>query len=310
MYKIFISFLLLFTCLASLAQNSETVYLDASDSSSNLYVTVTPTLKPFKGLLVLVPGMFQKAADVLIQTDLPKYAAQKGLLTIIPTFKNGVGAFGIDSVTQFSLLELLQHLNKQYPVQGLPLYLGGFSIGGSCAIKYAELAKANNYKIKPAAVFAIDAPLDFERMYRNMLRETRLPNSDPAAVEESKYMLKYFLQELGGTPDEAPDQYEKISPYLFRDTTQRAIRLLLGTPVRLYTEPDVEFWLKMGVDYSLMNAFDLAAFYNELLRLGHSNISLILTTNKGYRQPGNVRFPHAWSIAEPAELVKWLMTQK
>ena len=59
-----------------------------------------------------------------------------------------------------------------------------------------------------------------------------------------------------------------------------------------------------------MNAFDFAAMTNELKRMGNKKIELIITDNKGYRQPGNIRHPHSWSIAEPKDLVKWLLNQK
>jgi hypothetical protein len=58
-----------------------------------------------------------------------------------------------------------------------------------------------------------------------------------------------------------------------------------------------------------MNAFDFAALTNELKRLGNKKIALITTVNKGYRKPDNKRHPHSWSIAEPADLVKWLLAQ-
>jgi hypothetical protein len=104
--------------------------------------------------------------------------------------------------------------------------------------------------------------------------------------------------------------YHKLSPYSFNDTTQQAIKPLVDLPIRLYTEPDVLWWLNDGLDYWGMNAFDFAALTNELRRLGNKKITLITTTNKGYRKPDNKRHPHSWSIAEPNDLVNWLLAQK
>jgi hypothetical protein len=59
-----------------------------------------------------------------------------------------------------------------------------------------------------------------------------------------------------------------------------------------------------------MNAFDFAALTNELKRMGNTNMTLIVTDNKGYRRPDNEKHPHSWSIAEPKELVRWLLAQK
>jgi hypothetical protein len=306
-FSIFLAFVVF--CSISFAQKVETIYLNPTDSTSNLYVIVYPPKLPWKGYAFFIPGMFQKATDVLVQTDLPKYAAQQGMLTIVPTFKTGIASFGIDTATQASFLELLRYVNTTYKLDVLPFYVGGFSIGGTCAIKYAELALSNNYAIKPAAVFAIDSPLDFERAYNNMLRETRLPNSPEEALAESNYILKRSRKEFGGSPSDHLLNYHLMSPYSFNDTTQHAIKPLVNLPIRLYTEPDVQWWLDEGVDYSLMNAFDFAAMTNELQRLGSTKVELITTNNKGYRKPGNERHPHSWSIAEPKELVSWLLKQ-
>lgn len=294
----------------SIGQKVETVYLNPEDSTSNFYILVYPPSLPWNDLLFLIPGMFQGAADVLLQTELPKYAAQQGILTVIPVFKTGISSFGIDTVTQASFLEILNHVTSRHKLIVRRFYVGGFSIGGTCAIKYAELALSNNYPVKPSAVFALDAPLDFERMYKAMLRETRLPNTGEDAMAEDNYILKRCLKVFGGTPDEALQNYHKISPYSFYDTTHHAIKPLVNLPIRLYTEPDVQWWIKDGSDYSIMNAFDFAAMTNELKRFGSTKVELILTENKGYRKPANKRHPHSWSIAEPTDLVKWLQSHK
>ncbi|MGZ5247150.1 MAG: hypothetical protein ACXWV5_08910 [Flavitalea sp.] len=253
--------------------------------------------------------MFQIPKDILTETELPNIAAREGILTIIPTFKMGISSFGIDSATQSSFLEILQDVTNRNKLSGQRFFVGGFSVGGTCAIKYAELALSRNYPIKPTAVFAIDSPLDFERAYKNMLRETRLPNSSEDGLAESNYILKRSRLEFGGTPWENIEAYYKLSPYSFNDTTQSAIKPLINLPIRLYTEPDVLWWIKEGVDYSLMNAFDFAAMTNELKRMGNTKIELILTEDKGYRKSVNLRHPHSWSIAEPGDLVKWLLNQ-
>jgi hypothetical protein len=142
-----------------------------------------------------------------------------------------------------------------------------------------------------------------------MIRELRFPGTGKEVQEENNYMLKRFEKEFGGTPANVLANYHKLSPYSFSDTTQQTIKPLVNLPIRLYTEPDVLWWLNDGLDYSGMNAFDFAALTNELRRLGNKRITLITTANKGYRKPDNKRHPHSWSIAEPADLVKWLLAQ-
>jgi hypothetical protein len=306
------SFFLLavFICTFSYSQKTETVFLDAKDSTSNLYVIVYPPKLPFKGYLFLIPGMFQKPQDVLKQTDLPIIAAQQGLLTIIPTFKTGISSFGIDTASQASFLDILNHVRSEHKLNDQRFYVGGFSIGGTTAIKYAELALSGNYPVKPFAVFAIDAPLDFERMYNSSLRSIRFEGTGKDLLAQNKYMLKRYEQEFGGAPSDFLKFYYKGSPYSFSDTTKQAIQPLVNLAIRLYTEPDIQWWLNVGADYSGMNAFDFAAMTNDLRRMGNTKITLITTTDKGYRKPENKRHPHSWSIAEPNDLVKWMLTQK
>ncbi|HZH67431.1 MAG TPA: hypothetical protein VEY10_21245 [Flavisolibacter sp.] len=284
--------------------------MNAKDSSRNMYIIVYPSKLPWSGYMFLIPGMFQKPMDVLTQTELPKYAARQGILTIIPTFKTGISSIGIDSASQASLLEILSYVTVKHKLTNTRFYLGGFSIGGTCALKYAELALSNNYSIKPSAIFAIDSPLDFERMYNAFLREKRLPNRPKDAAAEGDYMLKRYITLFGGPPSQALTEYHNICPYSFNDTTQQAIKPLVDFPIRLYTEPDVQWWLNDGADYSGMNSFDFAALTNELKRMGSTKITLITTDNKGYRKPENRRHPHSWSIAEPKDLVDWLLIQK
>ncbi|HEX7845645.1 MAG TPA: hypothetical protein VF476_07550, partial [Chitinophagaceae bacterium] len=92
MYKLSVVLLSLFLCKISIGQKIERVYLTPGDSSSNLYIILHPPKLPVKGYMFLVPGMFQKAEDVLLQTDLPKHAAQQGILTVIVTFKTGISS--------------------------------------------------------------------------------------------------------------------------------------------------------------------------------------------------------------------------
>ena len=117
-------------------------------------------------------------------------------------------------------------------------------------------------------------------------------------------------KEMGGTPETALQNFYNNSPYSFSDTTQRAIKALLKTPIMIISEPDIQWWLtQRGYDYSYINITDQAAMINELQKLGNDKAVLITTTEKGYRKSNNVRHPHSWSIADPKQTVKWLQSQ-
>jgi len=144
-------------------------------------------------------------------------------------------------------------------------------------VKYAELAVKNSYTIKPKAVFAVDPPLDWERFYNSAKRVVRL--SDPAQVNgEVTYMIDRIEKEMKGTPQTALENFYNTSPYSFSDTTQRAIKNLVNTPIMIISEPDIQWWLtNRGYDFSYINITDHAAMINELQRLGNNNAVLITT---------------------------------
>ena len=283
----------------------EKVFLDKTDTTKNCYTIIYPPKLPWTGYLFLIPGFGETAENVLQQTDLPKKLAQNRILTIIPTFQDGVLSFGVDSLSQQTFDKILKDVTSKHKLIDQKFYIGGFSIGGSCAIKYAE-----NATIKPTAVFTIDPPLDFERFYNSAKRDIRLSKNNDAN-QENVYMIDRLEKETGGSPKTNLTEYYSLSPYSFSDTTQTAIKKLINLPLRIYTEPDINWWLKeRSADFKIMNSTEGSAMINELNRLGNQTAELVTTQNKGYRKPDNRRHPHSWSIVENDELIKWLLKQK
>jgi dienelactone hydrolase len=305
MPRLLTTLLAFFILTNTYGQRLEKVFLEKGDTSRNCYTLVYPPARPWKGYLVLVPGFGETAHNVLQQTSLPLEAARKGLLTIIPTLHQGTQSFGVDSASQQALRRIVSDVARKHDVRNLRCYVGGFSIGGSTAIKFAELASN-----KPAAVFAIDPPLDFEQFYHAAQRDIRLAaGGQPSA--ENVYMVDRIKQEMGGPPETVRPQYYRVSPYSFADTSQTAIKRLLQVPLRLYSEPDIQWWLSQRrADLTSMNVTMCSAMINELNRLGNRQATLVVTQDKGYRKPTNQRHPHAWSIADSGELVAWLLQQR
>jgi hypothetical protein len=299
--------LLFCTSLAtsSIAQKTEKVFLDKNDTTANSYIIIYPTTNHWKGFMFVMPGFGESPEFVLMQTDFPKHAAASGILTIIPTFKTGVTSIGFDDATQQSFQKIFEDVYNKYKLVDLPLFVGGFSIGGTCAIKFAE-----NASIKPNAVFAIDPPLDFERFYNTCIRNIRLSKTT-APNPEAVYMVDRLEKEMQGTPTTNLQNYYKYSPFSYSDTNQTEIKKLVSIPIRIYSEPDINWWIKeRGADLSSMNIFDISCFINELKRLGNTKATLVATQNKGFRKPDNRRHPHSWSIMNKTEIVKWLLSQK
>jgi len=283
----------------------EKVFLDEKDTTKNCYAILYPPKLPYIGYIFLMPGFGETAEDVLQQTDLPNKLALHGILTIIPTFQDGVLSFGVDRLSQQTFDKILKDVTAKHQLIEQKFYVGGFSIGGSCAIKYAE-----NAAIKPTAVFAIDPPLDLERFYNSAKRDIRL-SKDGEANPENIYMIERLEKETGGNPTTHLAEYYKISPYSFSDTAQTEIKKLSNIPLRIYTEPDINWWLQeRGADFTSINATTCSAMINELNRLGNQNAVLLTTQNKGYIKPDNRRHPHSWSIVDNDELIQWLLKQK
>lgn len=275
-----------------------------------MYIAVFPESGYISSFMFLLDGFGNVPQDVLVQTGIPKLASKHGILTIIPILKTGSLYFGSDTASQQSLKQMITLVETKYHLKGKDFYIGGFSIGGTCAVKYAELSVQNNYDIKPKAVFAIDPPLDWQRFYNAALRVVRLSGSDKVNTEVT-YMIDRIKEEMGGTPETALENFFNNSPYSFSDTTQRAIKTLLKIPIMIISEPDAQWWLSQrGYDYSYINITDQAAMINELQKLGNDKAVLITTVGKGYRKPNNNRHPHSWSIADPGKTIQWLLSQK
>lgn len=305
MLKTLISVVTILLLNTVFSQKTETVSFDKNDPTKNSYTIIYPDALPWKGYLFLIPGFGENAERVLLQTNLPLEAAKSGLLTIIPSLQDGVLSFGVDSVSQQTLQKIVDDVVAKQKLSSLNFFIGGFSIGGSTAIKFAE-----NAKIKPKAVFAIDPPLDFERFYHSALRDLRL-TTNGNENQENGYMGMRIQEIMGGTPETALANYYAVSPYSFTDESQTAVKKLINMPLRIYSEPDIAWWMKeRNTDVTHMNIVDCSAMIHELNRLGNQQAVLIITQNKGFRKPDNKRHPHSWSIVDNSELIQWLLTQK
>ena len=291
--------------ITGLAQKTEKVVLDKTFSSEEGYLAVFPENPP-TGFLILVGSYGETAEEVLRNSSIPAEASKRGILTIVPIFQMGTASIGFDQATQESFRRIADHAIEKHQLHKIPFFVGGFSIGGTAAVKFAELAVQNGHSKKPNAVFAVDPPLDFERLYYSAKRNIRL-SKESAPPKESQFLVLRLEDEFGGSPDKLLENYTAASPYSFSDTTQTAIKNLIHTPIRIYIEPDVDFFMSKGIDLSGTNALDASAFVNELQRLGNNGAELLVTKEKGFREPGHQKNPHSWSIVDAPDLVQWLL---
>lgn len=293
MKKIQLIFCLLFLTGICYAQSPQKIENDVLFGNGCYYFQVVPNPKELKGVLVLVPGYLENPLSVSAQSTILQEAAKNNLAVMMVNLSKNNEEFPIDQPSLTKLGAMIKHF---YTHQNLPtatkLFIGGFSIGGTCALKfYAE--KHKEFKI--VKVFAIDPPLDMVRLRKSMLKG-----------RERDFVTK--LDVLNTQHKPAEQSLKELSVYNPDHTTLEMLPDYTSTALRFYSEPDILWWIKnRNMDLSDMNITDDAGYINKLLQKSpNQRVELILTENKGIRNGGQ-RHPHSWSIVDPIDLMKWLL---
>jgi pimeloyl-ACP methyl ester carboxylesterase len=292
-----------------LGQKTRVVNPDPQDSLAGSYRIYDPSGKP-AALLVLIPGGAathdEYTAEGSTPSMLPQKLAGHQITTIVPA--GGGYSHWLEDGWLKHLDAIVAETLTTHRIPADRVVVGGFSAGGTAAVRYAEFCAAGRSaaRVKIRGVFAVDAPLDFSRFWRGETLAVRR-GADPRFVNEAKAVLADMRRVLGGSPDDEPAHYLKGSPFsAFADGGGQA-RLLADVPMRLYTEPDIRWWMEnRKVDYYSMNALDAAGLILQLQLLGNRQAQLITTQGRGIRPDGN-RHPHSWSIVDENELEAWIL---
>lgn len=299
--KVVLSALLL-SSVASAAQDNGVVCAKQFKTTNNCYRLYKPVGPP-RGLVVLLP-YFGSDANAFSSAALPALLRKLNVMTMTVS----ASGYILDQTQELATLNSL--ITEVVREQKIPLgqvIIGGVSAGGTGAIRYAEycLLGHRDRDIGPAAVFSVDAPLDFERLWKS--EKLNLQRADPkSSLQESQALLDVLRSAMGGSPAAVRQAYRDRSPFIASEKKGGNAQLLKNTPVRLYTEPDVVWMIEnLGLDYYTINAIDQAALVLQLRALGNARVELITTTGKGFRPPGN-RNPHSWSIVDEPELADWI----
>jgi pimeloyl-ACP methyl ester carboxylesterase len=293
-----------------IGQQTRVVQPNPQDSLAGSYRIYEPAGKPV-GLLVLIPGGAASHDEFGTEGSTPSMLPQRlgqQMVTIVPS------AGGFSHWLEDGFLKHLDAIvaetltNHRIPTDRV--VVGGFSAGGTAAVRYAEYCAARQSAagVRVRGVFAVDAPLDFGRFWRGETLAVRR-EAHPRFVGEAKMVLAAMRDVLGGSPEEHPARYIQMSPFSAFAEGGGQARLLAGVAMRLYTEPDIDWWMtNRKVDYYSMNAVDAAAFILQLQLLGNRQAELITTQGRGVR-PDGVRHPHSWSIVDEPELGAWILRQ-
>jgi hypothetical protein len=154
---------------------------------------------------------------------------------------------------------------------------------------------------KLKAVFAIDPPLDLNRMYSSAENKARYNCKSKLIRKEGLFIRNYLRRTLHGSPVEKPDEYLKHSAYSANAQGGGNARILKKMPIRLYSEPDLEFVRKKYCDelqYNDINAVDLERLNRFLKSIGNDKSEYITTQGRGF---------HSWSILDPVDCVEWIL---
>jgi hypothetical protein len=292
---------------AALGQLSRVIRRSPADTLLPSYRLYEPEGTPV-GLLVLIPGGAATHDDFgpagLTPSTLPRRLATAPIVTIVPA---GGPNFWLDDQWLERLDAVVAETLTTYRLPLNRVVVGGFSAGGTAAVRYAQFCAAGRSRagVRVRGVFTADAPLDLARLWHGE-RLAIARGAHGRFVAEAKVVLAGLTQVLGGAPEQHAARYLEVSPVsAFAERGGKAA-LLRNVAVRLYTEPDVNWWIaNRRVDYYSMNAVDAAALVTQLQLMGHKQAELITTQARGFR-PSGERHPHSWSIIDEEDLSHWI----
>jgi pimeloyl-ACP methyl ester carboxylesterase len=291
------------TTLPIAAQTVNRVELQGKDPF-NFYLEWAPQNQA-QHLLVLLPGFGQGAETVWPETQLINIASLHGIHTIV--LNNGFHLYP-DRQYQRYLNTAIEQALTQHQIPRDQVAIGGFSAGGTIALRYVErmLANPKQFPAHPAAVFTVDSPVDLFELWDYCEREAER-NFSPEGVAEAQFVLRYLKNQLKGTPETAYDRYALHTPFNRAQDSLGNERYLRFLPVRCYHDLDITWQIEnRRRDLYDNNAAPASSFILALRRAGNAQAEFILASQPGYRANGS-RHPHAWSIIDEVECITWLL---
>ncbi|HEU0296635.1 MAG TPA: hypothetical protein VFR47_28115 [Anaerolineales bacterium] len=259
-----------------------------------------------RALVVYLP-QYGGTLDEWENTLLPERLASNGIASLVGLpVPEGTGYMTDLSLQALHamLADAMQHISCQPD----KLVLGGFSAGGVGAVRYGEVAVQGSLPgaFRPRAIFAVDPPLDLRRWYRGLQLIVQRNQPSPS-LDEAREVIQVLHYILGGAPDEVPEAYAHASAVMAFAEDGGNLKYLRDVPIRIYTEPDVLFFLEHCTDLYSLNTLDVVFAINELRAMGNQQAELIVTSGKGYRPDlGGIRMPHDWSIVDEPDLANWI----
>lgn len=254
-----------------------------------------------KALLILFPCFSCDAADTRAESRIVDTAVSNDIAVLLMNFNRHIL---MSEAEQEEVIGTMAGAVKEHEVDASNTFIGGFSSGGNVSVLLAKaLLRSAEPPVKLKGVFAVDSPLDLVHLYECSQRDLA-KTSFPEYKDEARYLIA-FLDSALGSPTDNLANYERAAPLL---NSSASVAPLKDLPIRFYTEPDTAWWRTNRDDsYEELNAFGLKRIHDTLVAVGNARAEYITTEGRGV-QHGN-RHPHAWSIVDERELVRWINSQ-
>ena len=252
-----------------------------------------------KATLILFPCFSCDAADTRSESKITAEASANDIAVLMMNFNQRLF---LSHEERTALLDMIAAAIADHHLNAEHVFIGGFSSGGNMAVLLArEIERNRDRRIGLKGLFVVDSPLDLAQLYPIWKRHAE-QSTVPSSRGEGAMVIAMLDSTLGNPTDSAAN-YEVYSPVT---TSLASVSLLKDLAVRLYTEPDTAWWrINRGDRYEDLNACYLEKLHAQLQTAGCAKAEFIATKDRGI-QHGH-RHPHAWSIVEEKDLVRWIL---
>ncbi|MDO6492409.1 MULTISPECIES: hypothetical protein [unclassified Cellulophaga] len=260
--------------------------------------------KKQNGLLILFPCFPCNAENTLSEFKIAELSVKNNYSVLAMNLNQRLY---LNKKEKQELADQLARIIKEHGLSKKNIFIGGFSSGGNVSLLISNYLVIHKSQIKPKGVFIVDSPIDLLGLYTTAEKNLKL-NFSVSSVQESTWIKNMFDEEFGNPSTDQITKYEQYSPYTFKTENINNLKGLKNLKVRLYTEPDVEWWKEYAKnEYEDLNAFYIQKLSEKLMiEFGEDTIELIKTKNRGYRANGE-RHPHSWAIVNKKDLINWML---